>query len=475
MEFCRREPLLLLGAIGSAVLWAAFALLRHRGFGSTADLAAFDQAVWHYSRLEPPDSTIVPAPSLLGDHFHPLVALLTPLYWLWSSPNVLLIAQAALLAASIVPVFLFARDRLGRLPAYLLAAAYAAFWGMGSGAAFDFHALAFAPLLIGLAVLAIDRGQWRLLGLWVVLMLLVKEDLALFVAFLGVYLIARREPLRGLATAAVGIGWYFLATRALIPHFAGDVGFRFWSYQAFGADLPSALANVVQEPWRIAEVAVDDPRKQATLLWLFAPFLFLGLASPLVLLMLPLLAERLLSANVNYWSTIFHYSLAIAPLLAMGAAEGLANVARLARSRSWRLPVQGAWVLTGVTGAILAANIAASVTLSPLGDLSNGSFYALTPAERVAADALERIPPGASVATQNKFIAHLSERDRIYLLTATTPPTDWVLADLSDTRDNPFPNPSWAAFRELVRTRMHSYETVVSRDGLVLLERRRGG
>ncbi|MGI8428972.1 MAG: DUF2079 domain-containing protein [Solirubrobacteraceae bacterium] len=92
-----------------------------------------DQAIWHYSRFESPFSSIL-GKNILGDHFSPLVAALTPHYWVWSDPRVLVIAQSLLVAASIVPVFLFARPRLGRAGGYLLAGAYAVFWGIQSSA-----------------------------------------------------------------------------------------------------------------------------------------------------------------------------------------------------------------------------------------------------------------------------------------------------------------------------------------------------
>ncbi len=97
--------------------YALYGLFRHWHFGSSAfDLGIFDQAVWHLSRLELPASTIKGVSNLFGDHFHPVIALFAPLYWIASGPETLIAAQAALLAASIIPVFLYLRDRLPPAP-----------------------------------------------------------------------------------------------------------------------------------------------------------------------------------------------------------------------------------------------------------------------------------------------------------------------------------------------------------------------
>src|SRR5688572_33437146 len=86
--------------------YALYGLFRHWHFGSSAyDLGIFDQAVWHLSRFEVPASTINGYPNILGDHFHPIIAAWAPLYWLAPAPETLIVVQAALFAASIVPVF----------------------------------------------------------------------------------------------------------------------------------------------------------------------------------------------------------------------------------------------------------------------------------------------------------------------------------------------------------------------------------
>jgi uncharacterized membrane protein len=180
------DPVLLVMVGVMALAGAVASVLRYVNLGSGLDLSLFDQAVWHYSRFQAPFSSIH-GEDLLGDHFHPLVAVLAPLYWIWSDARMLVIAQAVLVAASIVPVFLFAKPRLGRVGAYLLSGAYALFWGLQVGVLYDFHEVAFAPLLIALTILFADRRRWGWFWVSVVLLLGVKEDMSIYVVFLGIY------------------------------------------------------------------------------------------------------------------------------------------------------------------------------------------------------------------------------------------------------------------------------------------------
>lgn len=466
----RREPLLLAGTLLAAVVYAAYSILRHADLQSSSDLALYDQAVWHYSRLEGPRTTVLlRLPNVLGDHFDPILAALAPLYWLWSDVRMLLIAQAALVAASAVPVFLYCLPRVGRLAAYALTAAYLMFWGVHSAVGFDFHDIAFAPLLIAALVLAADRDRWWAFFVLLCPLLAVKEDLAVFVAFVGLYLLARRRWRQGAATLAIGVAWYGLVTRVLMPWAAGGAEYVHWSYDALGTGLGDALLNITRDPLLPFEVFFADggPRKLATMALLFLPFLGLVLLSPLTILTVPLLAERMLSSNPNLWGTGFHYSLMIAPILVMGAADGLRNLGRLAGFDPRR-------VAPAAAAAVVALNLAASAALSPLGAFSNASFYARSPAERAGYEAMAMIPRGASVAALNIFTPHLSHRDDLYALgRGRLLEPDYILVELSE-RARPFYS-SPLAFRNVraaVLVRRPGYEALVERDGLLLLRRR---
>lgn len=208
-----------LGIIGAfyGAAYALYGLFRHWQFGSSYDLGIFDQAVWHLSRLEAPASTISGFTNILGDHFYPVIALLAPLYWLDPGPEMLIAAQAALFALSIVPVFLFVRSRLPSGPALGLAVAYGCFWGIQRAAAFDVHETAFSPLVVATAILAVDRQKWVLFWVMAAMMMLIKEDHSPLVGAFGIYLLIRGETRRGViamvtsvAAALVVVGVIFL-------------------------------------------------------------------------------------------------------------------------------------------------------------------------------------------------------------------------------------------------------------------------
>lgn len=468
------EPGIALMVMAAAVVYGVYAVVRYDHFETGFDLGIFTQAIWHASRLETPGSTIKGIGNLFGDHFHPIILLLAPAMRLWSDPRTLLIGQAVLVAASIVPVFLFARSRLGRTGAYLLAFTYATFWGLASGTGYEFHEVAFAPLLIALTLLFADRERWTAYFVCLALVLCVKEDLSLLVCFFGIYLLTKGERRRGLITLAAGVAWYLLATRVFIPHFAdAGRGFTYWSYPDFGDNLGDAALHVLRNPLKPFDVAFDRPQKVHTLLYLFLPFLGLTLFSREALLAIPLLAERFLSAMPAFWGTSFHYSLAIAPILAMGASAGLANVAGLAApALRGRLKLAGA-------GAMLAAGMAVTwfaVPGAPIHRMVHAEFWRAPPYTAGIEGALTHLPPGPVLAP-DALVARVATRPRSYELARQSGNVQYIVAPLITPVGSNSPD-GRATFRQLennVLIRLLFYEPIYYRDGWVVLRLRPNG
>ncbi len=479
-ELARREPALLAACAVVAVVYTVFSFLNHFHYNSGTDLAIFDQAIWHYSRFEAPTSTFL-SPfgygNFLGDHFEPILIGLAPLYWIWDNAGVLLIAQALLLSASIVPVYVFCRRRLGRAGGYLMATAYVSFWGVASALAFGFHEVAFVPLLLGLILLAVEDRRWRAFAVLIFVLLLVKENMAVLVAFIGLYVgVTQKEWRRGAITAAVGVTWFVLATDVIQPLFADGRDYRHWMYGAIGRDLTSALVNIVTDPTRLPEVFFSgtfDPGKSwatstkvGTLGLLFAPFFGLALLSPIGLLAAPLLLERMLAGNPWLWTPFLHYSLTIAPVLVMASADALA---RLARRRP--LVPRARTVLVGGAAAIAVANVAVA-TKFPLADMADPDFYRPSAEDRARQAALSRIPPNASVLTGSRMMPHLTHRDEVYDMRAYRKEPEYIVTDPAEYFWTRWPKAGYFDRQRLFIDKGGRYEPVFYQGDYVVLRRR---
>jgi len=457
----RKEPLLFVGVLVSALVYLTYEVLNHAHYQTNGyDLGIFDQGMWHLGRFETPGSTIEGVTNILGDHFSPILLLLVPLYWIWANPFMLFLVEAIAIAVSMVPIFLVVRARVDRLPAYLLVASYALFWGIQSGVDFAFREVAFIPLLIGLIVLAIDRENWRLYGVSVFALLLVRENEGILVAFIGLYALLRGHRRQGLLTMVAGPVWFLLTIKVIMPALLGGAPFRHWLYSEFGPGPVEALRTILAHPFRVLDVLTDSPVKVRTMVLSFVSFLFLPLFSPIIVLAIPLFAERMLSDLKDLWGPGFHYSLPIAAVLVIGAADGLRNLTSFP-SLMGRRRVIG--IACGLASLYLAVMIGRTF---PLRQMASPSFYAQTAADRAANDGVSMIPRSASVAAEDTTLPHLSGRTNAFLLAQAHPLTDYVVIDLAHYPSTP------AGVANAIATMKPHYGVAYQRENFLVFKRR---
>jgi uncharacterized membrane protein len=451
----------------TAIGYCVFAVERYAAFrDSSYDLVIFDQAVRSYAHFQPGIAIIKglhngfgPHFSVLGDHWSPILASLAPLYWIHSGPQTLLFAQAVLFALAIPPLWLFTRRAFGGgrtavVAAYLVSVAYLLSWPIAAALNFNFHEVAFAPVLTAVALERLQAGRLRTALIALAALLLVKEDMGLLVAGIGLYLaVARprvvpRQLLAGAALIVAGVADTVLATYVLIPAFGGRSGY-YWAYTALGRGVPQALGHLVTHPVSSLELLVTPQMKLVTLLWLFGAFCFLPLLSPITLAVIPLLLERMLgSVFPEWWSTMFQYNAFLVVVLVCAAVDGAARLDRwVAAGRAGPAAEAGAPDAAGegparrsagsvALGCAVAMSIVA-VCLVPMfafGAALHPSFYHRDAQMKAAAAADAHVPDGVTVEAVNHLGPALSARATVLLwdgdgASPLRPP--WVVADIA--------------------------------------------
>jgi uncharacterized membrane protein len=480
----------------AALMYAADALIRFRRFlTSTFDLVIFDQGVRGYAHLSAPVSIARGVADggtahfvLLSDHWSPILAVLAPLYWIHDGPATLLTAQAVLFALAIPPLWAFTRRQLGAPCAYFVSAAYALSLPIMAAVTFDFHEVAFVPVLTAVMAERFQAGRRLPAVLAAVALLLVKEDMGLLLAGYGLYLLVTRRRWTGLAFLAGGVAATWLASRVLIPAFGGSASF-YWAYGEFGRTAGSAVAGILTHPLHALHVLVTPGVKVRTMIGLLVPLGFLSLASPLTLAAVPLLAERMLASGYPlWWQAKFQYDAFVVMIFFLAAVDGAVRLQRrwgaheARRSRqadeahpgrqvgpAGRLRLPWGWAPATVWAAVVLVAAVGYFPSSPFGQLLHPKYYMVNARMRAAGQATAHVPPGTEVEAADNLGPRLSGRDTVLLLDGTPRWAPWVVADTKGL-DFPFCTPAQQA-QEVSFLRAHGYRLVFSDDGFVVLHR----
>ena len=419
-EFARQPhvvPVALISLVFAA-LYAVAGLIEHQAFRTALlDLGIYDQATRAYANFALPRVPLfgVRTPTDLGllhwtDHFSPIQVLLAPLYWLYDGPETLLVAEGALFALAIAPLWIFTRRALGTVAAYLVAIAYGLSWPILYAVWTPFHQVAFATPLLALMLERYQAREYRQAAIVAASLMLVREDLGLVIAALGFLLVLRGERKLGSVLIVGGIAAVWLVTNVVMPLMGGSPR-RNWSYWQFGRNPFELVLSLISRPLAMLEYALTPAAKVHTLIWLFGALLFLPFASRLVLLAVPLLAVRFLSDEPNHWSMGLHYDAFVWPVLLCAAVDAASRLPSPWRARFPRLPKAG----------LLCS---AAIALFALTHLPRTPGWAMTAKNwwfpydqvtRTARRALAQVPSGAFVAASNSAGIHLTRRAKVIL------------------------------------------------------------
>lgn len=442
-------PYLLAAAL--CLTYACWSIHRHlrletRGY----DLGIFEQAVRGYAHLGAPEATIkAPGFNLLGDHFHPILVVLAPLYRLFPSPITLLVAQAALIAASSIPITQLAVRIVGRGAAVSVGLAYGLSWGLQAAVDFDFHEVAFAVPLLAFGLTALVERRFLAAVAWALPLIAVKEDLPATVAVIGLLVALRGRRRLGTAMSLIAICSGLVIVGAIVPALNPSHVYPYTDSTAIDSHDPVH---------RLFLPAV----KLHTLLWLVAPTLLLALRSPLLLAAVPTLVWRFWSTNPLYWGTGFQYSAVLMPIVFVALLDALNTTGTGRRARA------------AVHATCVIAVVATMLNPLPLRGLLNPDTWAADTEARQVRLVLARIPDNAQVAADNRLAPQLASRHTVYFF-PVYPQADvqpeWVAVSVPPDTTMATPVTMAAA---LDRLPGYGYQVALRTGDVIIFRRRRG-
>jgi uncharacterized membrane protein len=441
----RRWDLLLVWVLVLAYVlcFSALSIRQNDAFRTTVhDLGVMDQAAWNtlHGRFVMESSQEGAPLSRLRGHVEPAFLLISFVYAVYDSVNALLILQAVVISLGAFPVFWLARDVLAgdgasqRMAAWAgvaAATAYLLFPALEAANLTEFHPVALTPTLFLCAFYYLQKAGYRRYGLFALLAMACKEDMALIVAMLGLYLLVRGPRVGrarwnapesrprlwwGAGSVAVGILWFFLCIYVIVPRFSASGTYGLMQrYAELGGSLSGILATLLTRPQVVAQLLLA-PERLSYLAGLLTSVGFLSLFSPLTLAIAgPSLAVNLLSNYPVMYSGVSHYAAPVVPWVIVSAVYGLSllrvrlGITLQRLGSRWRSLVGG--VLVGWL-VVSALGYHAAYGYSPLG--GRWQVAEVTAHDRLAERFVRQIPPAARLSVQPALFPHASHREYIY-------------------------------------------------------------
>ena len=347
-------------------------------------------------------------------HVSPIYYLMLPFYCLVPTPATLQVLQAAVLASAVIPLWKLGKHHgLAPLLRFLLCFLLVLYPAYAGGASYDIHENAFLTPLILWLFYGIDRKNPWTTGIAAALTLMVKEDAAVYVAVLALWLllktlIRREGKWGGVAGGALLVGsliWFVAVTGYLAQ--SGD-GLMTYRYKNFIYDGSESLLAVVKAvlilPMKAVFECVDAEKLEFIALTLL-PLLGLPLMTrryERYILLIPYILVNLMSDYQYQHSIFFQYTYGASACLFYLTLVNLADI---------RMDIRKTAALTAavcIAAGCFAVQILPKAVKYPLACVQYAEHY-----DRIR-QTLAVVPEDVSVAATTYYTTYLSQRDTLY-------------------------------------------------------------
>jgi uncharacterized membrane protein/pimeloyl-ACP methyl ester carboxylesterase len=429
-------------------------------FTGRFDLGNMDQAVWNtihgrIFQITDPNGTA----NILRLAFHAdfILILISPLYLIWSNPEMLLLLQTVVLGLGAIFIYLIAKIIIkNKNVALVFSAIYLLNPSMHFTNLYDFHAVVLGTtLLLGTFYFFLKRN-YLFFFLFAVLSGLTKEDIWAIISLFGLAIMLRTffenkfrlnltwkqilEILFGLLVFLASAFTCYLLIWFIIPHFKGGEHFALAYFSDFGGSATDISKNIFLMPLKTFSTLATS-QNIGYLIQLLLPFGFMSLISPVILVFAaPDLLINLLGTNLGFHQIYYQYTAAITPFLAISSIYTIGFLKKRFPKISSNIII-----IYLVTAALVSAylygplpgTMHASIDMFS-NQLSNG---------KTIDEFLNKIPTRYSIAASNNLGSHLSRRKDIYTIPVGMDKADVILFLLNDV----FAQPSLNAQKEMVK------------------------
>ena len=411
---------LALESIGNHLLYRTYGL----------DLGIFAQTTYDFAHLNINDGTFYHWEPFnqLGDHFDLLLALFSPLSWLFRADWLLLVIQILAVLLGAWGLYRLTRDLCHHeLPSLLAMIFMLLQFGVWHAIGFDYHSNVVAACQLPWLILFVRKEKLGPATTVLVLMALAKETVALWLCFVLAALLFdfwrnRRTRCWLLVSTGSCMAYFAAVTLLVMPALGGGASTGFWRYEWMGASMGEVAQWVVNHPIEVMRDFFIDFTADADRGALKTEFFICALASgmlltflkPNYLLMLaaPLTMKMLSAYGEGFWGVANHYNIEICIVICTASTLVLSRI----KAVRWQTAAFAAAVLLALSTTLYTVDHPRTpIRRDNVNILQSGHYRQPEFDIRTVRKALKMIPSDASVCAATPFSPHIACRDSAYI------------------------------------------------------------
>lgn len=363
-------------------------------------------------------------------HMSPILYLLAPIFRIFPSDITLELCQVFILTSAVIPAFLLCRRlALSRSRSIALAAVTLFIPAISLGINYDFHENCFLlPLLLWL-FWAWEAKKYIPLYIFAALILLTKEDAAVYIVFFALFVAASRKKILHPAILTVAAVGYFLGvTYYLSKHGDGVMTGRYANFVTEDGSLFSMVKNILASPGYVfTQIFTSSDggysEKILFLIQMTAPLAFMTFAIKKVskfILICPMILINLMTMYSYQFDLGYQYCFASAAFLVYLSALNVSDMKQPTADK--------------LIACALCVSSMCFWTVNIPKAISQYSNYSENKEQyELMYDKCESIPDDASVICSTMLLSKLYDRDTLYEIYYhqydAAEPVDYVIID----------------------------------------------
>lgn len=412
------------------IVFCLISLVNHYNFRTYAfDLGLFNNALYDFAHFRNNDYSLIKErfSNPLADHFSLITHLVSPLYWVFGSYTMLIVQIAAILfGAQGVYIYFKTRSEKDFLPE-LAMIHFLSIWGIYSALAFDYHDNVIAAMLIPWFFHYIDNKKKWPSVLVFILVLISKENMALWMTFICIGLVFmyypdREKRLFMIILSIISLFYFFIIVKVVMPNIGAVVTgkeYYHFKYSILGANFKDAITIVLTKPLFVLKSLFinhlentpdgDGIKTELFKMLLYSGGIFLLLRPPFLFMLIPVFLQKLLSDDYVKWGINLHYSIEFVPILTLACFSWIANC------KYKHLSI--ALIVVVLTGASTLYSLKERVSKwywPESHQFYNRSHYICEYNRSSLLEAINFIPPNAKVSAHTQMVPRLAFREVIY-------------------------------------------------------------